>query len=169
MSKFKRRTGKKMQALSTASLPDIVFMLLFFFMVTTVMKDQETLVNIEPAKASQTQVMTQKSLINFIYAGTTPSSGNRTVIQLNDQEQKPILVTIREDQLGRSTDIYNLNEKIRKMVEDHRENLNPDEKNKQITSIKADKNTEMKIISDIKIGLRKAGSLKINYAVEDEE
>ena len=42
MSKFKKKKGGDLPAISTASLPDIVFMLLFFFMVATVMR-QNTL------------------------------------------------------------------------------------------------------------------------------
>ena len=41
MSKFRKGGKKSMAAISTASLPDIVFMLLFFFMVTTVMREVE--------------------------------------------------------------------------------------------------------------------------------
>ena len=38
MAKFKRKKGKGGQKINTASLPDIVFMLLFFFMVSTTMR-----------------------------------------------------------------------------------------------------------------------------------
>ena len=39
MSKFKKDSGKELPPISTASLPDIVFMLLFFFMVSTTMRE----------------------------------------------------------------------------------------------------------------------------------
>ena len=39
MSKFKKKKGGDLPAVNTASLPDIVFMLLFFFMVATVMRE----------------------------------------------------------------------------------------------------------------------------------
>jgi len=39
MGKFKKKKGGDLPAISTASLPDIVFMLLFFFMVATVMRE----------------------------------------------------------------------------------------------------------------------------------
>ena len=44
MSKFKKKKGGDLPAISTASLPDIVFMLLFFFMVATVMRDSTLMV-----------------------------------------------------------------------------------------------------------------------------
>ena len=39
MSKFKKKKDGGLPPISTASLPDIVFMLLFFFMVATVIKE----------------------------------------------------------------------------------------------------------------------------------
>ena len=44
MSKFKKKKSGEQQAINTASLPDIVFMLLFFFMVATVMRDNTLMV-----------------------------------------------------------------------------------------------------------------------------
>ena len=38
MGKFKKDGKREVPAISTASLPDIVFMLLFFFMVSTTMR-----------------------------------------------------------------------------------------------------------------------------------
>jgi len=39
MSKFKAKKGKGSPAINTSSLPDIIFMLLFFFMVSTTMRE----------------------------------------------------------------------------------------------------------------------------------
>ena len=39
MAKFKKGGKRETPAISTASLPDIVFMLLFFFMVSTTMRE----------------------------------------------------------------------------------------------------------------------------------
>ena len=67
MSKFKKNGGKEMQAISTASLPDIVFMLLFFFMVTTTMKETDVLLEVRPPSATEIQKMEDKALVNYIY------------------------------------------------------------------------------------------------------
>jgi len=53
MSRFKKNTKKKSPAISTASLPDIVFMLLFFFMVSAVIKNDNIKVEITQPKASE--------------------------------------------------------------------------------------------------------------------
>ena len=57
MSKFKKGGGKGMPAISTASLPDIVFMLLFFFMVTTVMRETTLKVTVTPPEATEVKKM----------------------------------------------------------------------------------------------------------------
>ena len=53
MSRFKKKKGTGTPAMSTASLPDIVFMLLFFFMVTTVMRETTLIVDNKLPKASE--------------------------------------------------------------------------------------------------------------------
>ena len=63
MSKFKKNGGKKMKAISTASLPDIVFMLLFFFMVTTVMRETTLFVSVTTPKATEIKKLEKKSLL----------------------------------------------------------------------------------------------------------
>ena len=89
MSKFKKDGGKGMPAISTASLPDIVFMLLFFFMVTTVMRETTLFVSIQTPKATEIKKLEKKSLVSYIYIGSPvkrmqASYGTASRIQLND-------------------------------------------------------------------------------------
>ena len=81
MSKFKKKKSGELPAISTASLPDIVFMLLFFFMVATVMRDSTLMVvNVLPA-ADQIQKLDKKDRVMYIYACllyTSPSPRDRT-------------------------------------------------------------------------------------------
>ena len=67
MSRFKKNNKKGMGAISTASLPDIVFMLLFFFMVTTVMRETTLFVEVVTPKATEIKKMEKKSLVSYIY------------------------------------------------------------------------------------------------------
>ena len=69
MSKFKKKVNTK-QEIPTSSMPDVVFMLLFFFMVTTKMR--ETNINVEQhmPQAEQLQTLAKKSLISYLYIGT---------------------------------------------------------------------------------------------------
>ena len=90
MSKFKKKGSGELPKISTASLPDIVFMLLFFFMVATVLRDNTLLIQNTLPAADQVQKLDKKDRVIYIYAGK-PSSryqdkyGNQPRIQLNDK------------------------------------------------------------------------------------
>ena len=90
MSKFKKQKSGDLPAVSTASLPDIVFMLLFFFMTVTVMKNDDLLVDNTLPTATEVHKLDKKNRIMYIYAGT-PSSryaakyGSSAKIQLDDK------------------------------------------------------------------------------------
>ena len=73
MAKFKKNKSGDLPAISTASLPDIVFMLLFFFMVATVMRDSTLMVQNTLPAADQVQKLDKKDRVIYIYAGK-PSS-----------------------------------------------------------------------------------------------
>src|SRR6056297_2452599 len=90
MSKFKKKKSEGQPAISTASLPDIVFMLLFFFMVVTVMRQNTLMVQNKLPFADQVEKLDKKDLVMYIYAGK-PSPryqerfGSEARIQLNDK------------------------------------------------------------------------------------
>ena len=90
MSKFKKKGSGELPKISTASLPDIVFMLLFFFMVATVLRDNTLLIQNTLPAADQVQKLDKKDRVIYIYAGK-PSSryvdtyGTQARIQLNDK------------------------------------------------------------------------------------
>jgi biopolymer transport protein ExbD len=148
MSKFKKKKGGDLPAISTASLPDIVFMLLFFFMVATVMRDNTLLVSNTLPAADQVQKLDKKDRVMYIYAGK-PSAryqdkfGTQARIQLNDK-----FATLQD------VAAFVLAEKASK-----RQEL----QNVLTTALKVDGDTKMGLISDIKQELRKVNALKINY------
>ena len=69
MGKFKKNGKRPMGAISTASLPDIVFMLLFFFMVATVLRTEEEMVQVTKPEASELYKVQKKHLIRYINIG----------------------------------------------------------------------------------------------------
>ena len=149
MSKFRKNGKKKMQAISTASLPDIVFMLLFFFMVTTVMRETTLFVTISTPKATEIKKLEKKSLVSYIYIGPPikrmqASYGTAARIQLNDS-----FASVDE---------------IQEFIASEQEARDEKEVPYMTTSIKADESAKMGIITDVKQELRKANSLKINYS-----
>ncbi len=138
-----------MPAINTASLPDIIFMLLFFFMSVTSLKEVNYKVRIIPPEATELVKLEKKSLVRYIYVGTPTEEfrkafGSETRIQLDDAFAD---VTQLEDYVVRE-----------------RSAMSEDEQNLMTISIKADKDTKMGIIADIKQALRRAYALKISYA-----
>ncbi|TDN95220.1 biopolymer transport protein ExbD [Salegentibacter sp. 24] len=152
MSKFKKKTSEGQPAISTASLPDIVFMLLFFFMVVTVMRQNTLMVQNKLPFADQTEKLDKKDLVMYIYAGK-PSPryqetfGSEARIQLNDK-----FASVDEVQ-----------QFIFAERETKREELIP----YLTTALKVDEETNMGLVSDIKQELRKAEALKINYTTKE--
>ena len=141
MAKFKKGGKRETPAISTASLPDIVFMLLFFFMVSTTMREVSLMVANAMPQATETVKLEKKSLVSNIYVGKpTPqyqgAYGTEPRIQLNDR-----FATLEE--LGA-------------FVVSERESRKEEDRN----SIK---NVTMGVVTDIKQELRKANSLRINY------
>ena len=146
MSRFKEKSSGSMPAISTASLPDIVFMLLFFFMVTTVMREVDLLVKVSLPEATETTKLEDKALVDYIYIGPPQSKtlGTEPLMQLNDQFAK----------------LEEIDPWV-KAGEDRREEVL---KPKITRSLKVDKETAMKIVTDVKQELRKSNALKINYS-----
>lgn len=138
-----------MPAISTSSLPDIVFMLLFFFMVTTTMRETTLKVKIHLPEATEISKLEKKSLVSYIYVGPpmpqyVAQLGNEPRIQLNDQWAKV-------------SDIPDY-------VEAERQARDESEIPMMITSLKVDEYTKMQIVTEIKQELRKAAALHINYS-----
>lgn len=146
MAKFKKKTNTS-QEIPTSALPDIIFMLLFFFMVTTVLREVTLLVKNQLPKASQIQKLEKKSLVSFIYVGTPKdvgTYGDSPRIQLNDVLANP--------------------EDIPNFVYEERAKLDEAERNQITMSLKIDSEAKMGIVTDIRQELRKANALKINYS-----
>ena len=145
-----RKKGKKgLPPVSTASLPDIVFMLLFFFMVTTVMRETSLKVTHVIPKAKEVAKLERKSLVAYIHVGPPLKPlqsimGTEPRIQLNDA-------------FASTSDIIG-------WVEEERESRDEAEVPYITWSMKVDSKTKMGIVVDVKQELRKANALKINYS-----
>ncbi|NQY08016.1 MAG: biopolymer transporter ExbD [Flavobacteriales bacterium] len=153
MTKFKKQK-KDSPGISTASLPDIVFMLLFFFMVTTVMREVTLQVKIVKPTATEIAKLEHKSLVSYIYVGPPIKGlldklGPEPRMQLND-------AFAEIDEIG-------------EFVVSEREKIDEKEVGKQTFSLKVDTEVKMGIISDIKMELREAQALKINYSTRKGE
>ena len=151
MSKFKEKK-KGMPAINTASLPDIVFMLLFFFMVATTMRETTVMVAQQIPNATEIKKLQDKRLISYIYVGEaqdTETYGEGDKIQLNDK----------------ISDVKD----VRNFIFAAREGVNEDERDYMTTMIKADVECSVGTINDIKKELREINALKVTYAARSGE
>lgn len=151
---IRKAEKKEAPALSTSSLPDIIFMLLFFFMAVTSMKEVTYKVRIAPPTASEIQKLENRSLVRYIYVGEPMREyreqfGTASRIQLNDQ-----FADVSE---------------IESYITLERSAMKEEDQNIMTVSINADRDTKMGLITDIKQALRRAYALKINYQANSRQ
>lgn len=152
MSKFKKKKGGDLPAISTASLPDIVFMLLFFFMVATVLRKNDIKVaNILPSSDQTEKLKKDRSV--YIFAGK-PGAGYNNLgtegkIQIGDK-----FVDVSE---------------VQPAILEEREKLRDEFKDYVMVALKVDKETNNGLIYDVKQELREANLLKVIYVTTQTE
>lgn len=149
MPRFQKKQSGGSPQINTSSLPDIIFMLLFFFMTVTVMREVTPLVTLNVPGATEVAKLEKKSAVSYIYIGPPPLAKQKTLgstprIQLDDA--------------------YAEVSDIGQHVVNVRENMNEEDRPFLTMSLKVDKVTNMGIVTDVKQELRKAGAFKINYS-----
>jgi biopolymer transport protein ExbD len=149
MATFGKKSSEGTPRISTASLPDIVFMLLFFFMVSTTMKEVTVKVQIKAPEATQIEKLEKKSLVTYIYVGVP---------------QKPFQALYGSEPRVQLNDAFATIDDIQSYIVQEREAMRESDRPKMTTSIKADYDIPMGVITDIKQALRKAQALKISYS-----
>lgn len=131
--KFRKKSEVKSE-IPTASMPDIIFMLLIFFMVTTVLREFEGLPLILPSarkieklesKRNTTHVWVTKAGLVSIDDKRVPVPAIRNVIYAKIAENPKLTI-----------------------------------------SLKADRDTPMRVITDVQQEFRHAQALKVNYAAK---
>ena len=149
MSKFKKKS-KSSADIPTASLPDIIFMLLFFFMVTTVLRETEIMVKQVLPRATQLSKLQKKSLVSHIYIGkpkVTSKYGFEPKIQVDDVLIEPKDIVL--------------------WVQRKKDELDEVERDQITISLKIDHEAKMGIVSDVQQQLREANARKIMYATPE--
>lgn len=147
MAKFKQKGSSETPELNMGSMSDIIFMLIFFFMVITTMRESSLMVKVTVPQASEIQKLEKKSLVSYIYIGVPIEErkfGSATRFQLNDQ-------------FGEISDIATF-------IEAERAARDEADKPFLTTTIKCDKEVKMGDVTDVKQELRKVGALRIMYA-----
>lgn len=151
MIQFRRRL-RGVPELNTASLPDLIFTVLFFFMIVTHMREVTLKVKYRVPQGTELTRLTKKSAVVYLYIGIPIKSFSKTAgqpmqVQLNDR-----LVRIDE---------------IADYVSAERDRMSPEDQQQMIISIRADKHTSMATINQVKQELRNAKALKISYSAEN--
>ena len=149
MGKFNKSGKRGMPELNTSSLPDLIFSLLFFFMMITTMREVTLKVQFRAPQGTELEKLEKKSLVTFIYIGKPTQElqakmGAETRIQLND----------------RFADVS----EVQDYIYQERENMKEEDQPFMQVSLKVDKDTKMGIVTDVKQALRQAYALNINYS-----
>ena len=152
MAKFNKKKSDEVPPISTASLPDIIFMLLFFFMTVTQTKDGEIKVANDIPSADQVQKLDKKDPVVYIYAGKPlpkyqAKFGVNAKIQVNDK-----FIDVSE---------------VSHYILNYREGLREGLRDVFITALKVDGDTNMGLVSDIREKLQDINALKLNYIVHE--
>ena len=143
----KKKGSREMPEMNTSSLPDLIFTILFFFMIVTTMREVTLKVKFVVPAGTELEKLEKKSAVSFVYVGPPTDQlraqfGSSTRIQLNDRYAEP--------------------SEVMDFVLQERQSMS--DQSAQVISIKADQRTQMGYITDIKEVLRKSWALKINYS-----
>ena len=148
MAKFKKETNKELPSMASTSLSDIVFMLLFFFMVTTNMRKATSMVKQNFPHATEVKKLENRALVSYINIGVPLLAqqklfGTATRVQLNDK----------------FADV----DEIQDFIASEREMRSEADQRLMTTALKIDEDVRMGMVTDVKQTLRRCGALKIAY------
>ena len=155
MSRFTKKGEKEVPELNTMSLPDLIFSLLFFFMIVTTAREVTLKVQLRLPKATELTKLERKSLATFLYMGVPLKQyqtkyGTEAAIQLNDKFASP-------------NDIFDF-------IAQEKNSMSEADAQYMTTILKIDGDTKMGIVTEVKQKLREANALKIFYSsVPDTE
>lgn len=154
MGRFNRTGRREMPTLNTSSLPDLIFTLLFFFMIVTTVREARPKVEFTLPQTVELERLEKKSLVTFIYVGRPAESyrasqGEGSRIQLNDA-------------FADTSDIVSY-------IEAERARLSVEDRPRMRVSLKVDEDTRMGLVQDIKEKLREARALDISYSVQERK
>ena len=149
MGKFNKNGSKEVPELNTSSLPDLIFSILFFFMMVTSMREVTLKVEFDTPKGTEIEKLEKKSLVSYVYIGKPTKEfrakmGLSSRIQLND-------------------DFAEVGD-IRDYIYQEREAMPERDKPFMRVSMKIDQETQMGIVTDVKMALREAWALNIVYS-----
>lgn len=144
MQSMFRSKRHNVPSLNMASMPDLIFTVLFFFMIVTHMRSDEVKVRYEVPQGTEMKKLANKSAVINIYIGRLDNDWR---VQLNGDMVKVEEIPVRIEQL--------------------RVAMSPENAEHLTVSLRADRHTPMGVISDVKHALQKCYALRINYSATE--
>lgn len=164
----RNRRLREVPMLNTASLPDLIFTVLFFFMIVTHMRTTTSKVKYALPQGTELKRLVKKSAVTYIYIGRDMSKTTRetsTVVSHNTSSASSMDVSAYKVQLNNRVGTIG---EVASFVANEKKRMNPDDQVKMTVSIKADRSTPMYVINAVKRAVRAGGATRINYSAERE-
>lgn len=164
----RNRRLREVPMLNTASLPDLIFTVLFFFMIVTHMRTTTSKVKYALPQGTELKRLVKKSAVTYIYIGRAMPKTTRetsTVVSPNTSSASSMDVSAYKVQLNNRVGTI---DEVASFVANEKKRMNPDDQVKMTVSIKADRSTPMYVINAVKRAVRAGGATRINYSAERE-
>lgn len=164
----RNRRLREVPMLNTASLPDLIFTVLFFFMIVTHMRTTTSKVKYALPQGTELKRLVKKSAVTYIYIGRVMPETTRetsTVVSPNTSSASSMDVSAYKVQLNNRVGTIG---EVASFVANEKKRMNPDDQVKMTVSIKADRSTPMYVINAVKRAVRAGGATRINYSAERE-
>ncbi len=143
---IRRKKHRSVPGLNMASMPDLIFTVLFFFMIVTHMRNETVKVKLQVPQGTEVSKASNKFSTINIYIGR--NNYGDTQIQVNDR-------------------MCSL-EQVGALVQNFKANLSEESQENLIINLRADRNTDMGIVNDLKKELRNVGALTIRYSATEK-
>lgn len=172
----RNRRLREVPILNTASLPDLIFTVLFFFMIVTHMRTTTSKVQYALPQGTELKRLVKKSAVTYIYIGrdmpkntretsTVASPNTSSAVSPNTSSASSMDVSAYKVQLNNRVGTIG---EVASFVANEKKRMNPDDQVKMTVSIKADRSTPMYVINAVKRAVRAGGATRINYSAERE-
>lgn len=153
MSMFKQRRQREIPQLNMASMPDLIFTVLFFFMIVTHMRSVPVMVKHQVPAGKELTKLSKQPVITYIYIGKplggAAADSPSSVVQVNDKIMEVDAISDYMSSL--------------------RHSLGKEDAGNMIVSLKVDKDTEMGLVSDVKQALRRAHVTRVHYSAVSKD
>lgn len=131
-------------SLNMASMPDLIFTVLFFFMIVTHMRSDEVKVRLQVPQGTEVQKLANRPSVVNVYVGQLDGQWQ---VQVNGDVVRPDDITARIEQI--------------------RQRMAPENAEHLTVSFRADRKAPMRVINQVKRALQRSYALRINYSATE--